>query len=69
MISKERVVQTRSIQDIEKLINKMTQGKSISVSNYNEKRDFSADTGTLGDLSNLVATLINDLKNKGIIGG
>lgn len=67
MISKERVVQTRSIQDIGKLINKMTQGKSISVSNYNEKREFNATSGTFGDMADAFATLVDDLKKKGII--
>jgi len=67
MIQKERIIKSRSTQDIEKLINKLTQGKSISVSNYTERRDFNATSDTLGDLANAFATLVSDLKKKGII--
>jgi len=67
MIQKERVVSNRSTQDIEKLINKLTSGKSFQLRNWSEKRDFDALNGTLGDLSNAFATLVNDLISKGII--
>jgi len=67
MIQKERVVKTRGIQDIEKLINKMTSGKSFEIQKWNEKRDFNAESGTLGELADAFCTLINDLKSKGII--
>jgi len=67
MIKKERVVSTRSTQDIEKLVNQLTQGKSFILSNWAEKRDFDATSGTLGDLANAFSTLVNDLIKKGII--
>lgn len=67
MIQKERVVSTRSTQDIEKLINKLTSGKTFIVNNWKEKRDFNADIGSFDDLANTLCTLINDLKSKGII--
>lgn len=69
MIQKERVVSTRSNQDIEKLINKLTQGKGFTIKNWKEKRDFNANSGSFDDLANLVSTLIEDLKKKGIISG
>ncbi len=67
MIQKERVVSTRSTQDIEKLINKLTSGKSFELKNWTEKRDFDANNGTLGDLANAFSTLVDDLIKKGII--
>lgn len=66
-MKKERIVSSRSEQDIEKLINGLTQGKTFALKNWKEKRDFDALNDTLEDLSNMVATLINDLKLKGII--
>lgn len=66
-MKKERIVSSRSEQDIEKLINGLTQGKPFILKNWTEKRDFDALNDTLEDLSNTVATLINDLKLKGII--
>lgn len=67
MIQKARIVKSRSEQDIEKLINQLTQGKTFILKNWREKRDFDAQNGTLEDLSNILSTLINDLKLKGII--
>lgn len=67
MIQKARIVKSRSEQDIEKLINQLTQGKSFILKNWKEKRDFDAQNGTLEDLSNAFCTLINDLIQKGII--
>lgn len=67
MIQKERVVSTRSTQDIEKLINKLTSGKTLIVNNWKEKRDININTASLDDVANLLATLVSDLKQKGII--
>lgn len=64
---KERVVKSRSTQDIEKLINKMTQGKTYGLRNWAEKRDIDAENSTVSDLANAFCTLVNDLKGKGII--
>ena len=64
---KERIVPTRSNQDIEKLINKMTSGKSITLKNWEEKRDFDAQNDGLQELAYAFATLVNDLKTKGIV--
>ena len=66
-VGKERIIPTRAIQDIEKMINNLTAGKSMSVSNYTERRDFNASKDTVGDMANTLATLISDLKKKGII--
>jgi methionine synthase II (cobalamin-independent) len=67
MIQKERVVKARGIQDIEKLINKLTQGKPYVVVNSSERRSIDISNDTLEDIVNVLATLINDLKDKGII--
>lgn len=67
MIQKERVVKTRSTQDIEKLINKLTSGKTYTMSNNTNRRNLDAKNDTIGDLANTLATLISDLKEKGII--
>lgn len=67
MIQKERIVSSRSTQDIEKLINQLTSGKSFTVKNWTEKRDFDTNISTLGDVANVLSTLINDLISKGII--
>lgn len=67
MIQKERVISSRSTQDIEKLINKLTSGKTFIVNNWKEKRDININNASLDDVANLLATLVNDLKQKGII--
>lgn len=67
MIQKARITRSRSEQDIEKLINQLTQGKTFILSNWKEKRDLDALNGTVEDLANTLCTLINDLKLKGII--
>ncbi|MGV8131627.1 MAG: hypothetical protein ACP5N7_06025 [Candidatus Pacearchaeota archaeon] len=64
---KERIVSTRSQQDTEKLINNLTKGKSFYLKNWNEKRDFDAQNDGLQELAYAFATLVNDLKAKGII--
>ena len=66
-VGKERINPTRSLQDIERIVNNLTAGKNMSVSNFTERRDFNATSDTLGDLANAFATLVNDLKKKGII--
>ena len=66
-VGKERINPTRALQDIEKIVNNLTAGKSMTVSNFTERRDFNATSDTIGDLANAFATLINDLKKKGII--
>jgi len=66
-VGKERIVPTRAIQDIERMVNSLTAGKNMTVSNYTERRDFNATSDTLGDLANAFATLVSDLKKKGII--
>ena len=64
---KERVIPTRAVQDIEKVLNRLVQGKDIKVSNFTERRDFNATSDTVGDMANTLATLISDLRKKGII--
>ena len=66
-MQKERVVKSRSIQDIEKLINKLTQGNKLSVSTFTEKKEFNAKSYTIGDLGNFVATMANELIKRGIL--
>lgn len=67
MIQKERIV--RGTQDIEKLINKLTVGKSFQLRNWSEKRDLDAKIADLDEVRQVLATLISDLKLKGIIQG
>ena len=66
-VGKERINPTRSLQDIERIVNNLTAGENMSVSNFTERRDFNATSDTIGDLANAFATLVNDLKKKGII--
>lgn len=67
MIQKQRVVSTRSTQDIEKLINQLTQGKSFIIDNHTEKRSININNASLDDVAQVLGTLISDLKDKGII--
>jgi len=67
-VGKERVVPTRAIQDIEKKINLMTAGKTMNVYKFTETRDLNPTTATATNVANVLATLIDDLKKKGIIG-
>ena len=69
MIQKERAVSTRSTQDIEKLINKLTSGRSFQLRYWSEKRDLDAKNADLDEVRQVLATLISDLKLKGIIQG
>jgi len=64
---KERLLPTRVKQDTEKILNRLVQGKDIKVSNFTERRDFNATSDTVGDMANTLATLISDLRKKGII--
>jgi len=66
-VGKERINPTRSLQDIERIVNNLTAGESMTVSNFTERRDFNATSDTIGDFANAFATLVNDLKKKGII--
>ena len=66
-VGKERINPVRSLQDIERIVNNLTAGKSINVTKFTERRDFNATTDTVGDMANTLATLISDLKKKGII--
>jgi hypothetical protein len=66
-VGKERVIPTRSIQDLEKKINLMTAGENMYVKNFTDTRTLDATSDTLGTLANYVCTLVNDLKKKGII--
>ena len=67
MIQKERIA--RGTQDVEKLINKLTSGKSFQLRYWNEKRDLDAKNADIDELRQVLATLISDLKLKGIIQG
>jgi len=67
MIQKERISLNRSTQDIEKLINKLTQGKSFVITNNTEKRNIDIKNAQIDDIAQVLGTLINDLKLKGII--
>jgi len=67
MIKKSRVVSTRSTQDIEKLINQLTQGKTFIINNNTEKRDIDIKNARIDDIAQVLGTLILDLMNKGII--
>jgi len=66
-VGKERVIPTRAIQDIEKIINKFNAGENMYVKNYTEIRTLNVNEATIGDVANYLCTLVNDLKNKGII--
>jgi hypothetical protein len=67
MIQKERIA--RGTQDVEKLINKLTSGKSFQLRYWNEKRDLDAKNADIDEVRQVLATLISDLKLKGIIQG
>jgi len=66
-MQKSRPVTGRENQDLTQLINKLTIGKPYEVVNYREVRNLDLNNLTLGDMGNVLATLIADLKKKGII--
>lgn len=66
-VGKERIIPTRTIQDIEKIVNNLTAGENMFVKNYSDTRTLDATSGTIGDVANFLATLVSDLKKKGII--
>lgn len=63
---RQRVVKTRSVQDFEKLINKMTTGKTFELKNWQEVRSFDAQNDDAQKLAYAFATLVNELKQRGI---
>jgi len=66
-MQKSRPVTGRENQDLTQFINKLTIGKPYEVVNYREVRNLDLNNLTLGDMGNVLATLIADLKKKGII--
>ena len=46
----------------------MTAGKTMNVYKFTETRDLNPTTATATNVANVLATLIDDLKKKGIIG-
>ena len=69
MIQKSRINRDRPTQKTEKLINQLTSGGTFILRNWKEKRDLTPPTITLEELANVLATVISDLKKKGIIQG
>jgi len=66
-VGKERIIPTRSIQDIEKIINRLTAGENMYVKNYTDTRTLDGSSASLGEIANYLCTLVNSLKAKGII--
>lgn len=66
-MQKQRVIPGRDSQDLSQFINKMSIGKPYEVINFKETRNLDVSGMTLANLANIVGTLIQDLKNKGII--
>ena len=66
-MQKQRVIPGRETQDLAQFINKMSIGKPYEVTNYKETRNLDLNTATIENLGHLIATLIKDLKTKGII--
>lgn len=66
-MKKDRVIPGRDTQDLTDFINKISIGKPYEVTNYKEIRNLDINTATIENLANVVATLVNDLKKKGII--
>jgi hypothetical protein len=67
-VGKERIIPTRMQQDVETMINKLIAGKTMNVYKFTETRDLNPTTATLTNVANVLATLIDDLRKKGIIG-
>ena len=47
--------------------NKLTKGASFHIQGDSSKRDLNVREATITDIANMLSTLINDLKAKGII--
>lgn len=67
MISKERVVPGREVQDLNSMIQKLTIGNPYEIKNLNELRNLDLNNCTIGDIARILGTLIQDMKNKGLI--
>lgn len=63
----DRIIKSRLIQDIEKKINEKTIKNSYDLKNYEIKRSMDVSNATIYEIANLLATLIEDLKNANII--
>lgn len=68
-MKKYRIIRTRSIEEIEKAINKIGQGRGFIIKNDNDERTLDIKNINTTQLANIVATLIKELEKKGIIGG
>jgi len=61
-MAKDRVIPSRSIQDLETLVNKKLNLK-FDIKGDRPLRELNSEASTIQDLFNVLATLIKDLKN------
>ncbi len=66
---KERINTTRTVQEIEDLINKRVINKKYIIKNLDEKRVYDLKTSNINTLASVLGTLIKDLIEAGIIKG
>jgi len=66
---KERINTTRTVQEIEDLINKRVINKKYIIKNLDEKRVYDLKTSDINTLASVLGTLIKDLIEAGIIKG
>ena len=55
------------VQQLSDSANKLTKGSPYYIRNSSPKREYNAKSTTIDELADTLATLINDLKDKGII--
>lgn len=55
------------VQQLSDGANKLTKGSPYYLKNIELRRELDAKSASLGEITNLLCTLINDLKEKGII--
>lgn len=64
---KNRVIAGRDTQDLTDFVNRLSIGKPYEIVNYKEVRNLDGNAITLAKLTDVVATLIKDLKDSGHI--
>ena len=62
-----RVIPKRETQDFSDFINGLTQGKPFIIKNYKDSRVLDTRNASLDEIANTLATLIKELKDKGIV--
>lgn len=66
-IKKSRAIPGREIQDLTDFVNNFTLGKPYVTKNFQELRNLDYSTATVEEVGRALATLIEDLKSRGIL--